>query len=393
LRREYRDEDLTSEGLQIFTAFDPWVQQQAANALAERLADIEAARKLKAGSLQGAVVVTSVQGGEVQALVGGRNARYAGFNRALDAVRPIGSLVKPAVYLAALSEPERYSLVSPVDDVEVDLRLRGGQRWQPQNYDREVHGPVPLHLALAKSYNLATVNLGLEIGLDKIIDTLKALGVTREIQPLPSLLLGALSLSPLEVAQVYQTLAAGGFHSPLKAIRAVLDAEGRQLQRYPLTVTQAAEPEAVFLLNRNLVEVVTAGTAAGLSRYLPAGLQVAGKTGTTNDLRDSWFAGFSADRVAVTWVGRDDNGTTGLTGARAALPVWGDLMGSIDTTSLQLAPPPGIAYHWVDHNGRLAAEDCEGVAAFPFVDGSEPRSRSPCLEQQSSGGFWRAWFE
>lgn len=393
LRRDYRDEDLTSEGLRIFTAFDPWVQAQAHQALAGRLQSIESARGIKTGSLEGAVVVTSVQDGEVQALVGGRAATFAGFNRALDAVRPIGSLVKPAVYLAALAQPQRYTLTTRIDDAEVDMRLPGGQRWQPRNYDREVHGPVPLHLALARSLNLATVNLGLAVGLDEVIDTLRALGVVRDIRPLPSLLLGALSLSPLEVTQVYQSLAAGGFHSPLRAIRAVLDADGQPLQRYPLTVTQSADPSAVFLLNRNLVEVTRQGTGAGLRALLGDELQVAGKTGTTNDLRDSWFAGFSGDRVATVWVGRDDNGTMGLTGSQGALPVWGELMRSIDTTPLQLSPPAGIEYHWVDSNGRLAAEDCVEAQAFPYVAGSQPSMPSSCIEQQSSGGFWRGWFD
>ncbi|MDJ0741164.1 MAG: penicillin-binding protein 1B [Gammaproteobacteria bacterium] len=393
LRRDYREEDLTSEGLRIFTAFDPWVQQQAVDALRGRLARTEKARGLDAGSLQGAVVVVAAQNGEVQALVGGRDADYAGFNRALDAVRPIGSLVKPAVYLTALTQSRRFTLTTPVDDAEVDMRLPGGQRWQPRNYDRTTYGAVPLHDALSRSLNLATVNLGLQVGLDNVIATLRALGVTREIQPFPSLLLGALSLPPLEVAQVYQTIAAGGFRSPLRAIRAVLDAEQQPLQRYPLTVVEAAAAAPVFLLTRNLVEVTEAGTGAGLRRLLPERLQVAGKTGTTNDLRDSWFAGFSGDRVAVVWVGRDDNGPTGLTGAQGALPVWGDMMRRIDTVPLQMLPPAGVEYHWVDAAGQLAAEHCDGATAFPFVAGSQPATVAACVEQREAGGFWRGLFD
>ncbi len=393
LRRDYREEDLTSEGLRIFTTLDPWVQQQAVKALRKRLAQIEKARGIEAGSLQGALVVSSAQDGEIQALVGDRDAGYSGFNRALDAVRPIGSLVKPAVYLTALSQPSRYTLSSLIDDQPVDITLRGGQRWQPKNYDRQVYGEVPLHEALARSLNLATVNLGLEMGLPPIISTLHALGVNRDIPPYPSLLLGSVSLSPLEVTQVYQTIAAGGFRSPLKSIRAVLDARQQPLQRYPLTVSQAADPAAVFLLTRNLVEVTEAGTAAALPRYLSGGLQVAGKTGTTNDLRDSWFAGFSADRVAVAWVGRDDNASTGLTGASGALPVWADLMANIDNASLQLVLPPGVEYHWVDQYGRLAAETCEGAVAFPYISGSEPTETAECVEQRGLGGFLQNLFQ
>lgn len=393
LRRDYQEEDLTSEGLRIFTTFDPWVQQQAAKALQSRLGALEKSPGIEAGSLQGAVVVATAQNGEVEAVVGGRDAAYAGFNRALDAVRPIGSLVKPAVYLTALKRPRDYTLTTLIDDAPVDITLRGGQRWQPKNYDRKVHGAVPLHEALARSYNLATVNLGLELGVSNVIDTLEALGVRREINAFPSLLLGALSLSPVEVAQVYQTLAAGGFRSPLRTIRAVLDVDQRPLQRYPLTVAEAVDARAVFLLNRNLVEVAQTGTGAGLRRILPASLQVAGKTGTTNDLRDSWFAGFSGDRVAVVWVGRDDNQPTALTGARGALPVWGTLIREIDTQSLTLTPPPGVEYHWVDGLGRLASEMCSGATAFPFVVGSQPTQSSDCMEHQSSGGFWRGLFD
>jgi penicillin-binding protein 1B len=396
LRRDYREEDLTSEGLRIFTTLDPWVQQRAAAALATRLQRIERERGIEQDTLQGAVVVAAAQNGEVQALVGGRDAGFAGFNRALDAVRPIGSLVKPVVYLAALARPERFTLATPVEDRPVDLALPGGQRWRPENFDRQVHGSVALHHALARSLNLATVNLGLEVGLQPVVSLLRQLGVEREVEAYPSLLLGALSLSPLEVAQMYQALAAGGFRSPLRAILAVVDAEHQPLQRYPLTVTRAADPAAVYLLTRNLVEVTESGTAAALRGLLPTGLQVAGKTGTTNDLRDSWFAGYSADRVAVAWVGRDDNGPTGLTGASGALPVWAELMRSVGNQGLQVGAPAGVEYHWVDAAGRLAEPDCAGAVAYPFIAGSQPREVAPCAAESAApveGGFLRRLFQ
>jgi penicillin-binding protein 1B len=393
LRRDYREEDLTSEGLRIFSTLDPWVQRRAEIAVSQRLKRIESDRGLAADSLQAAMVVASAQQGEIEALVGGRDNRVAGFNRALDAIRPIGSLIKPAVYLTALAQPGRFTLSSRLNDGPVDLALPNGQRWQPRNYDRMVHGQVPLHDALARSLNLATVHLGLEVGLDAVIDQLEALGIRRDIPAYPSLLLGAISLSPLEVTQLYQGLASGGFHSPLRAIREVLDMDQTPLQRYPLTVRQATDPGAVFLLTRNLVEVAERGTASGLRRYLPAGLEIAGKTGTTNDLRDSWFAGYSADRVATAWVGRDDNAPTSLTGATGALPIWGTLMGSIKNAPLRTNPPAGVSYHWVDDAGRLAADHCEGAMAFPFIDGSEPLQASECIEQRGLGGFLRGLFD
>ena len=393
LRRDYREEDLTSEGLRIFSTLDPWIQRRAEESVRGRLQRLERDRNLPANSLQAALVVASAQQAEIQALVGGRDNRFAGFNRALDAIRPIGSLVKPAVYLAALTQPGRFTLSTRIEDAPVDLSLPNGQRWRPRNYDRELHGIVALHDALARSLNLATVHLGLAVGLDGVIDQLQALGVAREVPAYPSLLLGALSLSPLEVTQLYQGLASGGFHSPLRAIREVLDAEQTPLQRYPLTVRKAADPGAVFLLTRNLVEVVERGTGAGLTRFLPNDLKVAGKTGTTNDLRDSWFAGYAADRVAVVWVGRDDNASTGLTGATGALPVWGELMASINSAPLRLNPPAGVAYQWIDAAGRLAADHCQGAVAYPFIVGSEPSERSDCIEQRGLGGFFRGLFD
>jgi len=394
LRRDYQEEDLTSEGLRIFTTLNPWQQQQAGEVLASQLQSIERKKKIKAGSLQGAVVLVDAQGGEVRALLGGRQSIGEGFNRALDAVRPIGSLVKPAVYLAALSWPEKYNLLTILNDREISLKGEDGRVWRPKNYNGREHGDVQLHQALAKSYNLATVRLGMDLGLDKVISVLQALGVSRPIKAFPSLLLGALSLSPLEVAQVYQTLAAGGFRSPIRAIREVLDTQGRPLQRYPLTVKQAVPSGANYLVNRNLVEVVSSGTATALSNYIPSHLEVAGKTGTTNDLRDSWFAGFTGDTVGVVWVGRDDNKPAGLTGSQGALPIWGEIMRTLGVTSLVLTPPETVHHVWVDaKSGLLSDEGCTGAVAYPFIKGSEPTATSSCHHGGGFGKFLKGLFE
>ena len=396
LRRDYQEEDLTSEGLRIFTTLDPWAQQVLDTRIAQGLTALEKARKkLPAGSLQAAMVLVSPQGGEIRALSGGRDAGFAGFNRALDAVRPIGSLVKPVVYLLALSRPREYSLVTLLEDEPVSLKDAGGRVWLPKNYDHKAHGLVPLHTALAHSYNLATVRLGLALGLDAVVRQLRAMGVQRPVRPLPSLLLGAVSLSPLEVAQFYQVIASGGFRAPLRAIREITDSEGRPLQRYPLEVKQVAEPGPVYLLSRNLVEVMREGTGRGVRRYLPQDLEVAGKTGTTDELRDSWFAGFTGDWLAVAWVGRDDNKPAGLTGSSGALTLWGRVMKALKPKPLGLLPPDDVVYVWVDSKtGYLSAEDCEGAIAMPFIRGSEPRLRSSCLEaMEQNRSFLDGLFE
>src|SRR6266571_8843277 len=183
LRRDYDEADLRSEGLRIFTTLDPRVQGAAERALGRRLAQFDREKRFGAPGLEGAIVVTDSQSGEVQALVGGRDARYRGFNRALDAARPVGSLLKPAIYLTALSEPSRYTLVTPIDDGPFVWKSHGAPDWQPANYDRKFHGMVPLRTALAQSYNAATARLGTDLGIERVLATVKRLGVERELRP------------------------------------------------------------------------------------------------------------------------------------------------------------------------------------------------------------------
>ena len=381
LKRDYREDDLVSDGLQIFTTLNPWVQRQADEALGSRLPDLEKQRGLPAGKLEGAVVAVAPQDGEVLAVTGGRDSGYAGFNRALDAVRPIGSLVKPAVYLTALQQPGRYSLATLLEDRAVSLKAGDGSTWMPKNYDGKEHGDVPLHEALSRSYNLATVRLGLDVGVDEVIETLRMLGVNQPIDPYPSLFLGALALTPMEVAQVYQTLASGGFRSPLRSIREVLDASGQPLQRYPLTVERARAAAPVYLVNRAMQEVVETGTARYAGQALGPGLRLAGKTGTTDNLRDSWFAGFGGDLVAVVWVGRDDNKPAGLSGSSGALRVWVDLMKGVNPSSLDLAPPESVEEVEVDPGtGLLAGGSCASTP-LPFIRGYAPSEFAPCAGQ------------
>ena len=377
LREEYKDEDLASAGLRIFTTLDLEAQQHLDAAIAETVPKLERQHRLE--NLETAAIVTQRANGEVVALAGGRDPAEAGFNRALDAVRPIGSLIKPVVYLTALTQPHKYTATSLLSDTAIRLKNEGGGVWTPKNYDNKEHGIVPLHVALAESYNLATVRLGLDVGVPQVVKTLHQLGVNRRVDPFPSFLLGAGELSVMDVAQMYQTLAGEGFVMPLRSILGVLSGEGTALQRYALTVHQGVDSGPVHVVDTLLQEVVRAGTAESLNNVLPHYFNAAGKTGSTNDLRDSWFAGFTGDYAGVVWVGRDDNQPTKLSGARGALPIWANAFKRISREPLDLLPPDGVDVLWVDpSNGLLASEACPGARQYPYVAGSAPSTWSAC---------------
>lgn len=381
LRLEYRDEDLTSLGLSIFTSMDPILQRQLESSSAAVMGQLDLS-----GRLQTATVVTRFDTGEVAALVGGRKARYAGFNRALDARRPAGSLLKPAVYLVALEQPERYSLATPLNDGAISVDTPGGELWQPRNFDRVSHGDVLLHKALAKSYNLATARLGMTLGLDKVVDMLRRLGIDGPVPEVPALTLGAGEYSPMDIAAMYQTIAAGGFQIPQRSIRDIVDARGVPLKRYPLEYDRTVSLQAIHLLHYAMREVVREGTGRGVYRYLDPSFDVAGKTGTTNNGRDSWFAGFSGDLLAVSWIGHDDNGGTGLTGGSGALKVWAHFMARSSKRSLSYRMPDGIETHWVTNDkGLLTGKGCPDARMLPFIAGSEPRQSTGCKAKKSGG--------
>ena len=384
LRRDYREQDLGSLGLSIFTSFDPLLQRQAEASIQQVMGQLD-----PSGELETAMVVTSFDNGEVRALLGGRQPRFAGFNRAVDAVRPAGSLLKPVVYLAALQQSDRWTLASTLDDSPLKVELQGQPPWEPRNFDRKSHGKVLLHRALAQSYNQATARLGLELGIDAVAAKLIDLGVDREQPRVPAMTLGAGGLSPLDIAQLYQTIAAGGFRLPLHTIRDVVDAEGVILQRFPLEYERVASLQAIHLLHYALREVMQEGTGKSAYNYLPEGFAVAGKTGTTNNNRDSWFAGFSGDLLAVNWVGRDDNKETGLTGASGALRVWAHFMAQASRAGLDYRVPEGIDHYWVDaQTGDLSAKHCESARLMPFLSGSQPTRQAPCKDTENPVIRW-----
>ncbi len=393
LREDYRDEDLTEEGLRVFTSFDPVLQLKAEQAMSETLKRLGKATE----GVEGAMIVTNPETGEIQAMLGSRQPGFAGFNRALDASRPIGSLIKPAIYLAALEKPSQYTLTSLVEDEPFSVKGADGQVWKPQNYGRQAYGTVYLYQALANSYNLSTARLGLDLGVPNVLKTLERLGASPKWPAYPSMLLGAGGLRPIEVADMYQTLANGGFNTPLRGIRSVLTADGEPLKRYPFQIQQRFDPGAIYLTQYAMQRAMREGTGRSAYNRLPQSLNLAGKTGTTNDSRDSWFAGFSQDLLAVVWLGRDDNGKTSLTGATGALQVWTDFMRRADPLPLQMPVPDNVSYAWVDARSGLGTDErCPDAVQMPYIRGSEPAPGPGCGIQapaESVMDWVRGWLQ
>ena len=377
----YNEQDLTGEGLRIFTTLDPHVQEELETHIADGVPRIEKAHHMVANILQGAGVITSVGQGEVLAVVGGRDARFVGFNRAVDARRPIGSLAKPFLYETALARPTEFNLVTPVTDEPVEVPLPTGEVWAPHNYDNHLHGTMPLYQALAQSYNLPTVRVGLALGVQAVDTTFQQAGYG-SAPHLPSLFLGAVDMSPMDVAQIYSTLANGGFQTPLLAIKAVLAADGKPVQRFPFHIRQTLPEGPVYLVTWAMEQVLRSGTGRWASTVLPPEVVLAGKTGTTDDFRDSWFAGFGSDRVAVIWVGRDDNHPTGLEGATGALRIWAPLMRDLHTHTLDPTPPGSVQEAAVDvTTGQPVTAGCPPsgpVLNIPFLQGYVPAATATC---------------
>ncbi|WP_239990351.1 penicillin-binding protein 1B [Ignatzschineria cameli] len=398
LKEQYSADQLNSGGLRIFTTLDPIVQNYAEQSVMSTLSRIEKDRGLTPNILQGSIVIAKNNTGEIAAIVGDRNVRQAGFNRALNTNRPIGSLVKPFVYLRALEEPSRYSLATPLDDASPINLVISGKTWSPNNYDRRLHGWVPLITALAKSYNLPVIRVGMDIGVENVVDTLYRLGVNPikyNIPAVPSSLLGSVDLPPIEVAQIYSTIANNGYYTPLRSIREVTDSDSKLLAQIEVDPIQAIEPAPNYLITEAMIDVVNQGTAGSLRNSLGKNIRVAAKTGTTNDYRDSWFAGFTGNYTAVSWVGRDDNKPIRrLTGTAGALPIWAGAMKNLHLESISQEKPANIIDVAVDLSTGLLPprNNCPDtkIRTLPFIAGYQPTYASECFylpESPESGGF------
>ena len=371
LRQRFGEGFLKQSGLKIFTSLDPVAQQAAEESVSSQLDSIE--KRLNRKALQGAMVVTNRHSGEVSALVGGRDTNYAGLNRALDARRPIGSQIKPAVYLTALDQG--YQLATPLKDEPLQLRNQGGKTWAPQNYDKTYRGNVPLYAAMANSLNVPTVRLGMAVGIPAVAETLKKLGVTQDIPLFPSLFLGILELSPFEVNQFYLTLATQGLYQPLTAIRTIQDSDGKVLYQRAEKAERRVDSQSAYLTLFTMTKVASQGTARVLASQFP-GVVLAGKTGTTDNLRDAWFTGMDNDELITTWVGRDDNQPAGLTGANGALPLFTNYMQRRGVNSLKLQVPQGISMVNFNVDGKPVASGCGGALMLPARTDKLPPAES-----------------
>lgn len=377
LRSEYQETDLTNQGLRIFTTLDPIAQTRIQDAFKASVGQLAKGNPSRLRDLQGAVLVSHPENGELVAAVGSTQD-FTGFNRAVDAKRQVGSLLKPVIYLNAI-ESGRYNWASRIQDRAVNVPTGSDQSWTPKNYSGGEHGEVTMAQALANSYNLSAVRLGQEFGVSAFTNKLKKFGVTSEIPSYPSVFLGAVNMSPMEMLSIYSNFATGGFKYPTRAIRSVVDANGKVLERFGLNVEQTIEPSSAYVLNYGLQQVMASGTGRSAYNSLPISLKLAGKSGTTNDTRDSWFAGYSGNYVAVVWLGLDNNKVTGLTGSSGALPVWTNVMRQLRQQPVNLKQTDDVQWQWIDvASGNLSAQGCGGAMYIPMLRSTVPHQATSC---------------
>jgi len=333
-------------GARIFSTMDLKQQAQAENAVVNTVNQLQI--QTKNPHLEGAMIVADYHLGEIRAVVGGLQTEYAGFNRALMSKRQIGSLVKPSIYLTALMNPEQFRLNTPIQNQPITIYVKGSQPWQPRNYDRKYSGSVMLMDALARSLNIPTVNIGMKVGLSKVIDTQKAMGWDNVAIPkVPATLLGSYSISPYDVTKLYQTIANQGGKIELSTIQSIADRQGNIIYEHNTVPDQVVPREAAYQTLYAMQQTVERGTARSLQNDY-ADLRLAGKTGTTNDARDTWFVGIDGKNVSTIWLGRDDNGETKLTGASGALQIYKDYLNRVVIEKLKLGQPSTIK--WVGIN-------------------------------------------
>jgi penicillin-binding protein 1B len=394
MSRDYGIKDVKGRGLQIYTAIDLNAQSTAATTLENGLQSLEKGSRFlrrRQSPLEGAVIMVDVPAGEIRALIGGRNYDQSQFNRAINAKRQIGSLIKPFVYATAF-EPslsqQNITQATLVSDTRFVLKRRFADDWSPRNYEDRYHGTVTVREALEQSMNSASVRIGLATGIPAIIRTAHTLGIQTEISDNPAMLLGAVDIPPIEMADAYSTIARIGSRLPLRTIRFVTDDRGRVV-----SAGDAVQPVVVFpprdmyILTDLMKGVLDRGTAAS-ARSMGFRLIAAGKTGTTNDKRDAWFIGFTPKTLALTWIGFDDNSPIGLSGGEGAVPIWTRYMiaETAGQPNVDFPVPQAIVFAQVDEtSGGLGVSQCPPniVINEAFKDGTQPGYPCPLHSPQA----------
>ena len=365
-------------GAKIFTTLDRKQQRSAEQAVINGLEDLENSDK-KIKDLQAAIVVSEYRTGKVRAIVGDRLTQYAGFNRAIQTKRQIGSLVKPSIYAIALSDPKNFRLNTPIDNKPITIQVKGSAPWSPKNYDKRFSGSVMLMDALVRSLNIPTVNIGMKFGLRKVIAKQKEMGWDKaDIPVYPSMLLGSYSISPYDVTKSYQVLANNGLKVPLTTIESITGFDGKPLyQRNIGEVSKQVLPEeATTQTLYAMQQVVERGTARSLQSEF-ADLRLAGKTGTTNNARDTWFVGIDGENVATVWLGKDNNADTHLTGSSGALYVYKEYIRRALPPKFSLPKVKDIQWVGINSYGSIT---CESGRQIPMW---RDRGQTYC----SSGGL------
>jgi penicillin-binding protein 1B len=364
----------------VYTTLDLNLQRAALDALRvglDKVDDLLSKRRRKPpGKVQGSLLAVDPRTGEILALVGGRSYNQSQYNRVMDARRQPGSVFKPFVYLAAFEYAAEEGLTdltpASMTNDEPEVFQFDDQVWEPKNYD-DYDGEITLRRALAMSRNLGTIHVGARVGFDKVAALWKKVGVGTPPKGYPSITLGVFELTPAEVAQAYTIFMNDGSVRPLEAIDHVQESV-RTLKPTPPKLKRVARPDTTFLVTNMMRSVLNEGTGAP-ARAAGFSLDAAGKSGTTNDLRDAWFVGFTPELLTVVWVGFDDNQPVGLSGSQAALPIWTDFMkaATAGRASREFDVPEGVTFVEIDRdNGKLAAPTCPRKFTESFLVGTEP---------------------
>jgi len=398
VKRELRDvlpEDALQMGIKVFTGFDVIAQQHLSQTMDNGLKKLEKERSQT--DLQAAMIVTDYRSGAIVALSGGKSLGYAGFNRALSAKRQIGSLIKPVIFAAALERYQQYNYGTLLADKPLVLASDSGQEWRPKNYDGKFREKVSLYDALIYSLNIPSVNLGMTLGLENVADALYSFGYpASELELRPSMLLGAINMTPYDINQVYVTFATKGVYRPTYAVKHVVSNLGETLYQHQSDEAVILSSQAGQLVDYGLQGVTKKGSARSLT-WRVKGANIAGKTGTTNDQRDTWFVGYDNRYLVTTWVGKDDNQPTNLTGSSGALVLFSDFIKKVGVTSLPSQYRDDVDYAWFDNeDGSILGQECKNSTKhLAFSDSADNGLTCRKAEQTAKEDKpkKKSWFE